>query len=174
MSSTFSSSSPSPLIPTFIQEFGMSEELGILTVSLFVCGYCVGPLLWGPLSEQYGRRPIFMISFFIYTVSGQHSFHSDCSIVSSVSKLVVHCHGMLHPFWFFVSLGVHLQLPRWLIQGKYTMLQGQLNSHMMRLQKELWYLTSGMQIHAVLLSRFSRWLRSLGLLLVQYCQDTLS
>lgn len=98
MSSTFSSSAPSPLIPTFRQEFGISEELGILTVSLFVCGYCVGPLLWGPLSELYGRRPIFLISFFIYTVSGQHSFHSHRSIVSSVSKLVVHCHGTLHPF----------------------------------------------------------------------------
>jgi hypothetical protein len=69
LSSTFSSSAPSALVPTFMEEFGISQEVGTLTVSLFVCGYCVGPLIWGPLSEQYGRRPIFIISFFIYMVS---------------------------------------------------------------------------------------------------------
>lgn len=84
LSSTFSSSTPAALVPTFINEFGISQEVGTLTVSLFVCGYCVGPLLWGPLSEQYGRRPIFIISFFIYMVSRRlHSlpdFHSSAFI----------------------------------------------------------------------------------------------
>ncbi|KAI9461803.1 MFS general substrate transporter [Boletus coccyginus] len=47
-----------------MQEFGISSEVGTLTISLFVAGYCVGPLLWAPLSEQYGRRPIFILSFF--------------------------------------------------------------------------------------------------------------
>ena len=31
-------------------------------------GYCVGPILWGPLSEQYGRRPVFLVSFAVYTM----------------------------------------------------------------------------------------------------------
>ena len=35
---------------------------------IIIAGYCVGPLAWGPLSEQYGRRPIFVISFGLYTV----------------------------------------------------------------------------------------------------------
>jgi len=47
-----------------MKEFGFSAEVGVLTIALFVAGYCVGPLLWAPLSEQYGRRPIFIISFF--------------------------------------------------------------------------------------------------------------
>lgn len=51
-----------------MQEFGCSAEVGTLTISLFVAGYCVGPLLWGPLSEQYGRRPIFILSFFGFLV----------------------------------------------------------------------------------------------------------
>jgi len=61
------------MIPTLMQVFGISEEVGTLTISLFVCGYCVGPLIWGPLSEQYGRRPVFIGSFFTYTVSRLHS-----------------------------------------------------------------------------------------------------
>ncbi|KAG8219714.1 major facilitator superfamily domain-containing protein [Butyriboletus roseoflavus] len=68
LSATFSSSAPSPIIGVLLQEFGFSAEVGTLTISLFVCGYCVGPLLWGPLSEQYGRRPIFILSFFGFMV----------------------------------------------------------------------------------------------------------
>lgn len=34
-----------------MEYFTFSEEVATLTISLFVAGYCVGPLLWGPLSE---------------------------------------------------------------------------------------------------------------------------
>ncbi|KAF8578166.1 MFS general substrate transporter [Ramaria rubella] len=67
LNSTFASSSPSGIIQPTIEHFQFSEEVGILTVSLFVAGYCFGPLVWGPLSEQYGRRPIFIIAFIGYT-----------------------------------------------------------------------------------------------------------
>ncbi|KAF8973708.1 MFS general substrate transporter [Flammula alnicola] len=66
LNATFSSSSPSGIFSQLMAEFKMSEKVGILTLSLFVCGYCVGPLLWGPLSEQYGRRPMFVYPFFLY------------------------------------------------------------------------------------------------------------
>jgi hypothetical protein len=49
---TFSSSAPSNLIPEMMEYFGFGKEIGALTVSLFICGYCLGPLLWGPLSED--------------------------------------------------------------------------------------------------------------------------
>ncbi|KAF5323409.1 hypothetical protein D9611_005791 [Ephemerocybe angulata] len=58
LNATFASSSPSGIFTNLVEEFHMSEKVGILTLSLFVAGYCVGPMLWGPLSEQYGRRPI--------------------------------------------------------------------------------------------------------------------
>lgn len=50
-----------------IPEFHLSHTLATLTIALFVAGYCVGPLVWGPLSEQYGRRPILLFSFVVYT-----------------------------------------------------------------------------------------------------------
>lgn len=52
-----------------MKEYHMGTEVGTLTISLFVAGYCVGPLLWGPLSEQLGRRPLFIVPFIVYTVS---------------------------------------------------------------------------------------------------------
>ncbi|KAF5374844.1 hypothetical protein D9758_000398 [Tetrapyrgos nigripes] len=68
LNATFASSAPSGIIQAWIEEYHLSREVAILTISLFVLGYCVGPLLWGPLSEEYGRRPIFIICFFVYTV----------------------------------------------------------------------------------------------------------
>jgi hypothetical protein len=35
-----------------MEYFGFGQEVATLTVSLFIFGYCLGPLLWGPLSED--------------------------------------------------------------------------------------------------------------------------
>ncbi|KAJ5663222.1 Major facilitator superfamily domain general substrate transporter [Penicillium longicatenatum] len=42
--------------------FHISDEVSILTVSLFVLGFAVGPVIWGPLSELYGRQAIYLIT----------------------------------------------------------------------------------------------------------------
>jgi hypothetical protein len=49
---TFSSSAPSNLLPEMMEYFGFGEEVATVTISLFISGYCLGPLLWGPLSED--------------------------------------------------------------------------------------------------------------------------
>lgn len=53
----FSSSAPSGIVGQLIEEFTFSREVATLTISLFVGGYCVGPLLWGPLSEDVSESP---------------------------------------------------------------------------------------------------------------------
>ncbi|GJC88549.1 citrinin biosynthesis cluster MFS transporter mrr1 [Colletotrichum liriopes] len=39
-----------------VEEFGVSEEVTVLGTSLFLVGYIFGPLLFGPLSEKFGRK----------------------------------------------------------------------------------------------------------------------
>lgn len=46
-----------------ILQFGVSAELVTAGISLFVLGFALGPLLWGPLSEVAGRRLLFVITF---------------------------------------------------------------------------------------------------------------
>lgn len=46
-----------------IEEFQISEEVATLGVSLFMLGFAVGPLLWAPLSELFGRQVIFTITY---------------------------------------------------------------------------------------------------------------
>lgn len=68
LSSTFASSSPSGIVQHMIDKFHFSHLIATLTISLFVCGYVLGPLVWAPLSEQYGRKPFFIASFTVYTL----------------------------------------------------------------------------------------------------------
>ncbi|ORY69294.1 major facilitator superfamily domain-containing protein [Leucosporidium creatinivorum] len=49
-------------------ELGMSQEVATLGLSLYVLGMGFFPLLLGPLSEFYGRRPIYNISFLLFVV----------------------------------------------------------------------------------------------------------
>lgn len=42
LNASFASSAPSNLIPSIIEHFGVSEEVGILLISIFVAGYIVG------------------------------------------------------------------------------------------------------------------------------------
>ncbi|THH20558.1 hypothetical protein EW146_g832 [Bondarzewia mesenterica] len=81
---SFASAAPSGVIGQIMHEFGMSAEVATLMVSLFIAGYCVGPLLWGPMSEQIGRRPIFLISFLFYT-----GFQVGCALSRNTASLLV-------------------------------------------------------------------------------------
>lgn len=46
----------SPAIPIVSEYLGVSEEVGILSTSLYILGFAVGPLMWAPISELFGRR----------------------------------------------------------------------------------------------------------------------
>ncbi|KAK7715494.1 hypothetical protein SLS57_006881 [Botryosphaeria dothidea] len=49
-------------------KFGVSSEVGILGVSLYVLGFATGPILWAPGSELYGRRKPLIISSFGFSI----------------------------------------------------------------------------------------------------------
>jgi multidrug resistance protein len=49
-------------------EFGISTLVGTLGLSTFVLGLAIGPLLMSPLSEFYGRRPIYLSSWAMFLV----------------------------------------------------------------------------------------------------------
>ncbi|KAI1798447.1 MFS general substrate transporter [Ganoderma leucocontextum] len=65
---TFASSAPSGAGTYIAKEFGVNPEVGYLVTSIFLCGYIVGPLLWGPGSELFGRQIIFRVGLAIYLV----------------------------------------------------------------------------------------------------------
>ncbi|KAJ7499839.1 MFS general substrate transporter [Mycena latifolia] len=59
-------------------------EADALTVSLMVVGFGIGPLAWSPLSELYGRRPLWIIPFIFYVV-----FNIPCALAPNIQSLLV-------------------------------------------------------------------------------------
>ncbi|KAF4974339.1 hypothetical protein FZEAL_8737 [Fusarium zealandicum] len=49
-------------------EFGNSRIVSTLGLSLFVLGIALGPMFLSPLSEFYGRRPIYLVSWSLYVI----------------------------------------------------------------------------------------------------------
>ncbi|KAK8920455.1 Polyamine transporter 3 [Metarhizium anisopliae] len=65
--STMGSALPCMAIPQIIDEFGsVSQEHKVLLISIFLLGYVFGPVIWAPLSEEYGRRYLTTATFFAY------------------------------------------------------------------------------------------------------------
>jgi multidrug resistance protein len=83
LNSTFASSAPSGISEDIMEHFHISQEVAVLCISLFVAGYCVGPLLWGPLSESFGRRPCFVLAFIVYT-----GFQVGCALAPNTGAML--------------------------------------------------------------------------------------
>jgi predicted MFS family arabinose efflux permease len=81
---TFASSVYVSGIGGIVQRFEVSEQVATLGLSLFVLGFALGPLIWAPLSEMYGRKYIFAISYAAYT-----AFSVGAACASNITALLV-------------------------------------------------------------------------------------
>ncbi|KAI9648654.1 hypothetical protein NHQ30_003292 [Ciborinia camelliae] len=84
VNATFASSSPSGSLTGIEEEFHVSSEVAALVISVFLLGYCFGPLFWAPLSEFFGRRWIFYISFTLYL-----AFNFLCAFANNFAALLI-------------------------------------------------------------------------------------
>lgn len=84
VNAAFASSSPSGTLRSISADLQVSTEAGALVISLFLLGYCAGPLVFAPLSEFYGRRWIFYITFTLYL-----AFTFLCAFAPNFGSLLV-------------------------------------------------------------------------------------
>lgn len=86
---TFASSAFTGGITEMMEAFGVGTELVTLGVSLFVLGFAIGPLLWGPLSELYGRQILYFVTFAGLTAFNAGMFNwmsARCRLVHDAQK----------------------------------------------------------------------------------------
>lgn len=71
--SSYGSTIFAPGVPALLQEFGVTNtSLASFVVSIYILGFCVGPLFLAPFSELYGRMPIIHLSnvlFLIFSIA---------------------------------------------------------------------------------------------------------
>lgn len=71
-------------IAEVIRDFNVSTLIGILGVSLFVLGFAVGPLMWAPLSELYGRQYLFIATYIALT-----AFNAGAAGAQNIETLII-------------------------------------------------------------------------------------
>ena len=72
-----------PAFPTISVALGASSGSVGLTLSLFMLGFAVAQLVFGPLSDRYGRRPILLIGCGLFTLAG-----AACTVAPSIGTLI--------------------------------------------------------------------------------------
>ncbi|KAI1201554.1 MFS general substrate transporter [Nemania serpens] len=74
-----------PSVPQVMAEFeSKSLEIASFVVSVYILGFAAGPLLFAPLSEIYGRIPIYHVSNFAFV-----AFTVGCALAPNLSALIV-------------------------------------------------------------------------------------
>lgn len=72
-----------PALPTLAGSLHASAEQAALTLSMFLAGYSVSQLFYGPLSDRYGRRPLLLAGLILFTIGGM-----GCALASNIGQLV--------------------------------------------------------------------------------------
>jgi len=73
-----------PSLPAIGRTFAASPQVVQQSMAAFFVGMCVGQLIYGPLSDRYGRRPALITGAVIYVIASL-----GCAFAPSVGALIV-------------------------------------------------------------------------------------
>ncbi|WP_426956500.1 multidrug effflux MFS transporter [Muricoccus radiodurans] len=59
-----------PALPLAARDLGTSAGAMQMTVSVYVLGLAFGQLVYGPISDRFGRRPVLMAGLTLFTLAG--------------------------------------------------------------------------------------------------------
>ncbi|KIM80900.1 hypothetical protein PILCRDRAFT_72793 [Piloderma croceum F 1598] len=105
---SFGSSSYSGGLAFTEHDLHISEDLAVSGISLYVLGFGIGPLVMAPLSEMFGRRPVFLTTYVMYTllnIGGALAHNSatllSCRLLTGLfgSAPLTNAGGALSDFW---------------------------------------------------------------------------
>ena len=72
-----------PSLPDIAQVLGAPVARTQLTISSYLIGFAVGQMIYGPLSDRYGRRPVLLAAVALYLASTL-----ACAAAQSVDLLI--------------------------------------------------------------------------------------
>ena len=72
-----------PSLPAMTQVFGVTAETVQLTMTLNLAGFALGQLLYGPLSDRYGRRPAMLLGIGAFMI-----LSAACAVAWSIESLL--------------------------------------------------------------------------------------
>ena len=72
-----------PALPTLTRVFQASESQAQLTLSLFIGGFAIAQLIYGPLSDRFGRKPVLLGGLLLFLFSS-----IACANATSIESLI--------------------------------------------------------------------------------------
>ncbi len=87
-----------PALPEAARDIGASIGAMQMTVSVYLFGLAVGQLVYGPLSDRLGRRPVLMAGLVLYTITSLTAAFApnvDALIVIRIFQALGGCAGLV-------------------------------------------------------------------------------
>jgi DHA1 family bicyclomycin/chloramphenicol resistance-like MFS transporter len=73
-----------PALPRLASVFATTPDKAQLTLSVFLIGFAIGQLAYGPISDRFGRRPVLIFGLVVYTLAG-----IGCALAGSIDQLIL-------------------------------------------------------------------------------------
>ena len=73
-----------PALPSIARDLGVPASDVQATLAVFMAGFSAGMLLYGPISDRFGRRPVMMTGIFIFIIASL-----ACVYVERIDQLIV-------------------------------------------------------------------------------------
>lgn len=72
-----------PAIPSLMSDLHVTMTQATQTLTLFLVGFALGPVLFGPLSDHYGRKPVLLFGVAIFSFAAV-----GCSFARDIELLL--------------------------------------------------------------------------------------
>lgn len=102
-----------PALPAITEGFGATLAQAQYTLSALLLSFGVSQLIWGPLSDRFGRKPILLAGLSMYTLAAVGAAWAD-SIQLLISWRI----------WQGLSMGAVVMCGRALVRDLYTPVEG--------------------------------------------------
>jgi DHA1 family bicyclomycin/chloramphenicol resistance-like MFS transporter len=87
-----------PALPIAAADLGAGTAAMQMTVSLYILGLAFGQLIYGPLSDRFGRRPMLIAGLVLYTAAGLAAalaINAEALIVARLFQALGGCAGLV-------------------------------------------------------------------------------
>ena len=73
-----------PALPRLTEELNTTIAVTQLSLSVFLVGFALAQLIYGPLSDRFGRKPVFLSGMFIFLAAT-----IGCAAATDIETLIV-------------------------------------------------------------------------------------
>ncbi|MDC9605874.1 Bcr/CflA family multidrug efflux MFS transporter [Xenorhabdus griffiniae] len=72
-----------PSMPTIAESFGVSDGLVQMTLSSYILGFAIGQMIYGPMSDSLGRKPVILGGVIVFAISS-----AACALAQDIDTFI--------------------------------------------------------------------------------------